>query len=72
MHEKKRKKKTNIYFLHLVNFTEFRHFTYATTLFQVGEFAKIVLRAIGLFNLSRSRPFLSWRCLGHLSPSNVS
>ena len=48
------------------------HSTYATTLFEVGEFVKIVLRTIGLFNLSRSHPFLSWLCLGYLSPLNVS
>ena len=27
---------------------------------------------IGLFRLSRPRPFLSWLCLGYLSPLNVS
>ena len=71
---------TNVHFLHLVNFTEFRplyiryysgffiffiwsisqnsfHSTYATTLFQVGKFAKIVLRVL-VFLSSRDRaPF---------------
>ena len=30
------------------------------------------IEGIGLFYLSRSRPFLSWLCLGYLSPLNVS
>ena len=34
----------NVHFLHLVNFTELRPFYIANTVFQVGEFVKIVLR----------------------------
>ena len=30
------------------------------------------IEGIGLFYLSRSRSFLSWLCLGYLSPLNVS
>ena len=30
------------------------------------------IEGIGLFYLLRSRPFLSWLCLGYLSPLNVS
>ena len=39
-----KKKLRNVHFLHLVNFTEFRPFYMANTVFQVGEFVKIVLR----------------------------
>ena len=42
LHEKK--KLRNVNFLHLVDFTEFRPFYMANTLFQTGEFFKIVLR----------------------------
>ena len=40
----KKKKLKNVHFLHLVNFTEFRPLYMANTVFQVGEFVKIVLR----------------------------
>ena len=39
-----KKKMRNVHFLHLVNFTEFRPFYMANTVFQAGEFVKIVLR----------------------------
>ena len=42
--EKKKKELRNVHFLHLVDFTEFRPFYMANTLFQTGEFFKIVLR----------------------------
>ena len=41
---KKKKELRNVHFLHLVDFTEFRPFYMANTLFQTGEFFKIVLR----------------------------
>ena len=66
------KKKPNLHFFIWPVSQNSVHSTYATILFQVGEFAKIVPRAIGLFNLSRSRPFLSWLCLACLFPLNVS
>ena len=69
---RKRKKKPNLHFFIWSVSQNSVHSTYATILFQVGEFAKIVPRAIGLFNLSRSRPFLSWLCLACLFPLNVS
>ena len=66
------KKKPNLHFFIWPVSQNSVHSTYATILFQVGKFAKIVPRAIGLFNLSRSRPFLSWLCLACLFPLNVS
>ena len=66
------KKKPNLHFFIWPVSQNSVHSTYATILFQVGEFAKIVPRAIGLLNLSRSRPFLSWLCLACLFPLNVS
>ena len=39
-----KKKLRNVHFLHLVNFTELCPFYMASTVFQVGEFVKIVLR----------------------------
>ena len=68
----KEQKKPNLHFFIWSVSQNSVHSTYATILFQVGEFAKIVPRAIGLFNLSRSRPFLSWLCLACLFPLNVS
>ena len=70
--KRNRKKKPNLHFFIWPVSQNSVHSTYATILFQVGEFAKIVPRAIGLFNLSRSRPFLSWLCLACLFPLNVS
>ena len=43
-HYLKKKKLRNVHFLHLVNFTELCPFYMASTVFQVGEFVKIVLR----------------------------
>ena len=37
-----------------------------------GGICQNCIVGIGLFRLSRSRPFLSWLCLGYLSPLNVS
>ena len=68
----KKKKMTNVHFLHWSISQNSVHSTYATILFQVGKFAKIVLRVL-VFLSSRDRaPFFSWFCLGYLSPLNVS
>ena len=37
-----------------------------------GGICQNCIVGIGLFRLSRSRPFFSWLCLGYLSPLNVS
>ena len=66
LHEKK--KNDTCPFLHLVNFTEFcpSYISYYSV--SSGR----ICPGIGLFNLSWSYPFLSWLCLGYLSPLNVS
>ena len=70
LHEKKKKDKR--YFLHLVNFTEFCPFYIHCYSVSSGRICQKRIAGISLFNLSRSRTFLSWRCLGYLSPLNVS
>ena len=67
-----KKKKTDVHFLHLVNFKEFcpSYISYYSV--SRGGICQNRITGIGLFNLSRSRPFLSWLCLGYLSPLNVS
>ena len=66
LHEKK--KNDTCPFLHLVNFTEFcpSYISY----YSVSSGG--ICPGIGLFNLSWSYPFLSWLCLGYLSPLSVS
>ena len=72
LHEKKKKKKTtNLLLLHSVNFTEFRPFYVRYYSVLSGEICQNCIVGIGLFRLSRSRPFLSWLRLGYLSPLNV-
>ena len=63
---------TNVHFLHLVNFTEFRLLYIRYYSVSRGEICQNLIAGIGLFNLSRSRSFFSWFCLGYLSPLNVS
>ena len=76
LHEKKKKKKkkkmANLLLLHLVNFTEFRPFYVRYYSVSSGGICQNCTVGIGLFRLSRSCPFFSWLCLGHLSPLNVS
>ena len=62
LHEKK-KKMTNLLLLHSVNFTEFRPFYIRYYFVLSGGICQ---------NCIVSRPFLSWLCLGYLSPLNVS
>ena len=69
---KKNKKMTDVHFLHLVNFTEFRPFYIHYYSVSSREICQNRIAGIGLFNLSRSRSFFSWFCLGYLSPLNVS
>ena len=71
LHEKK-KKMTNLLLLHSVNFTEFRPFYVRYYSVLSGRICQNCIVGIGLFRLSRSRPFLSWLCLCYLSPLNVS
>ena len=69
--KKKKKWRRFIFFIWSISQNSV-HSTYATILFQVGKFAKIVLRVL-VFLSSRDRaPFFSWFCLGYLSPLNVS
>ena len=69
---KKNKIIADVHFLHLVNFTEFRPFYIHYYSVSSGEICQNRIAGIGLFNLSRSRSFFSWFCLGYLSPLNVS
>ena len=61
---KKKKKMTNVHFLHLVNFTEFRPLYIRYYSVSSGEICQNRVAGIGLFKLSRSRSFfflvLSW------------
>ena len=59
-------------FLHLVNFTEFCPSYISCDSVSSGGICQNQIPGIGLFNLSWSYPFLSWLCLGYLSPLNVS
>ena len=70
LHEKK-KKMTKLLLLHLVNFTEFRPFYVRYYFVSSRGICQNCIVGIGLFRLSRSRPFLSWLCLGYLYPLNV-
>ena len=75
LHEKK-KKETNVHFLYLVNFTEWKkkkkkrkkkrdkRSWLTTTRFQVGEFAKIVLQVLVLLTSRDRTPFF---CRGFVS-----
>ena len=73
----KKKKETNVHFLYLVNFTEWKkkkkkkkkrerdkRSWLTTTRFQVGEFAKIVLRVLVLLTSRDRAPFF---CRGFVS-----
>ena len=60
LHEKKKKKMTKLLLLHLVNFTEFRPFYVRYYSVLSGGICQNCIVGIGLFRLSRSRPFLSW------------
>ena len=71
LHEKKKKNDT-CPFLHLVNFTEFCPSYISCYSVSSGGICQNRIPGIGLFNLSWSYPFLSWLCLGYLSPLNVS
>ena len=71
LHKRKIKKKGNVLLLHLVNFTEFRPFYIRYYSISSGEICQNCIGGIGLFNRSRSCPFLSWLCLSYLSPINV-
>ena len=70
LHEKK--KMANLLLLHSVNFTELRRFYVRYYSVLSGGICQNCILGIGLFRLSWSRPFLSWLCLGYLSPLNVS
>ena len=59
-------------FLHLVNFTAFCPSYISCYSVSSGGICQNRIPGIGLFNLSWSYPFLSWLCLGYLSPLNVS
>ena len=74
MHCMKKKKKKNgrCPFPHLVNFTEFCPSYISGYSVSSGGICQNRIPGIGLFNLSWSYPFLSWLCLGYLSPLNVS
>ena len=69
LHEKK---KANIHFLHLVNFTEFFPFNIRYYFVSSVGICQNRIPGIGLFNLSWSCPFLSWICLAYLSSLDVS
>ena len=62
LHEKKKKRKkiTNLLLFHLVNFTEFRPFHVRSYSVSRRGICQNCIVGIGLFRLSRSRPFLSW------------
>ena len=73
----KKKKETNVHFLYLVNFTEWKkkkkkkkkrerdkRSWLTTTRFQVGEFAKIVLQVLVLLTSRDRTPFF---CRGFVS-----
>ena len=72
LHEKKKKSMTNVHFLHLVSFTEFRPFYihYYSVSSRGTEFAKIVLQVSVFltthnrapFFLALSRLFISFEC----------
>ena len=70
LHEKKKKKKkkkmANLLLLHLVNFTEFRPFYVRYYSVSSRGICQNCIVGIGLFTLSRSRPFFaSCGCLRH-------
>ena len=82
----KKKKETNVNFIYLLNFTQFKkkkkkkkkkreRQTFMAHYYSVssGRICQNRIAGIGPFNLSRSHPFfLSWLCLGYLFPLNVS
>ena len=67
-----KKKNGRCPFLHLVSFAEFCPSYISCYSVSSGEICQNRIPGIGLFNLSWSYPFLSWLCLGYLSPLNVS
>ena len=70
--QKNKKKMANVHFLHLVNFTEFCPFYIRYYFVSSVGICQNRIPGIGLFNLSWSRPFLSWFCLAYLSSLDVS
>ena len=55
-----KKKLAKVHFLHLVNFTKSVRFTYATTLFQVGEFVKIGFQVLAFLTYRDRAPFFAY------------